>query len=188
MPSEEKKQMKKVQCWITIDEWEKIETLGYTSPTTAVSTALAKLLEDPSSDPNRSNQIQKQDAQIKDLRDHNETLKRDLEDLKQLYSDPGRSDQIQTQKAQIQELSNHNETLKQDLEDLKQLYTDKDRSDQIKKQEAQILELRYHNESLKKDIEDLKQLYNNYMMQMQTLINQKVIEAPGAKKPWWRFW
>ena len=29
---------------------------------------------------------------------------------------------------------------------------------------------------------------NNYMLQMQTLINQKAIEAPGAKKPWWRFW
>ena len=26
------------------------------------------------------------------------------------------------------------------------------------------------------------------MMQVQTLINQKAIEAPGAKKPWWRFW
>ena len=23
---------------------------------------------------------------------------------------------------------------------------------------------------------------------LQTLINQKAIEAPGAKKPWWRFW
>jgi hypothetical protein len=23
---------------------------------------------------------------------------------------------------------------------------------------------------------------------MQTLINQKVIEAPGVRKPWWRFW
>jgi hypothetical protein len=25
------------------------------------------------------------------------------------------------------------------------------------------------------------------MLQMQTLINQRAIEAPGAKK-WWRFW
>jgi uncharacterized coiled-coil DUF342 family protein len=36
--------------------------------------------------------------------------------------------------------------------------------------------------------EDLKSMHNNYMLQMQTLINQKAIEAPGAKKPWWRFW
>jgi len=26
------------------------------------------------------------------------------------------------------------------------------------------------------------------MMQMQTLINQKPIEVPGVRKPWWRFW
>ena len=56
-------------------------------------------------------------------------------------------------------------------------------------------ELEKHNETLKKELEiasqreqDLKSMHNNYMMQMQTLINQKAIEAPGAKKTWWRFW
>jgi hypothetical protein len=56
-------------------------------------------------------------------------------------------------------------------------------------------ELEKHNKTLKKELEnasqreqDLKSMHNNYMMQMQTLINQKAIEAPGAKKPWWRFW
>jgi hypothetical protein len=48
--------------------------------------------------------------------------------------------------------------------------------------------LKDYNESLKKELEDLKSMHNNYMLQMQTLINQKAIEAPGAKKPWWRFW
>jgi chromosome segregation ATPase len=38
------------------------------------------------------------------------------------------------------------------------------------------------------DKEDLKTTHTNYMMQIQTLINQKAIEVPGAKKPWWRFW
>lgn len=36
--------------------------------------------------------------------------------------------------------------------------------------------------------DDLKETHRNYMLQMQTLINQKAIEAPGAKKPWWQFW
>ena len=56
-------------------------------------------------------------------------------------------------------------------------------------------ELEKHNKTLKKELEnasqreqDLKSMHNNYMMQMQTLINQKAIVAPGAKKPWWRFW
>jgi hypothetical protein len=53
--------------------------------------------------------------------------------------------------------------------------------------------LKDHNETLKAEIERagqdkeaIQNLYNNYMLQMQTLINQKAIEAPGAKKK--RFW
>jgi hypothetical protein len=42
-------------------------------------------------------------------------------------------------------------------------------------------------EELKKDKDTIQNLYNNYMLQMQTLINQKSIEAPGMKK-WWKFW
>ena len=56
-------------------------------------------------------------------------------------------------------------------------------------------ELEKHNETLKEELakasqdkEDLKETHKNYMIQVQTLINQKAIEAPGAKKPWWQFW
>jgi chromosome segregation ATPase len=45
-----------------------------------------------------------------------------------------------------------------------------------------------YNTTLKQELEDTKELHRNYMLQMQTLITQKQIEAPGAKKPWWRFW
>jgi len=54
--------------------------------------------------------------------------------------------------------------------------------------QARNEELEKHIETLKKELEDLKSMQNNYMLQMQTLINQKAIEAPGTKKPWWRFW
>ena len=54
--------------------------------------------------------------------------------------------------------------------------------------QARNEELEKHIETLKKELEDLKSMQNNYMLQMQTLITQKAIEAPGAKKPWWRFW
>jgi len=53
---------------------------------------------------------------------------------------------------------------------------------------ARFEELERHNATLKNDLEKLQNLYNNYMLQMQTLINQKAIEVPGVKKPWWRFW
>lgn len=42
-------------------------------------------------------------------------------------------------------------------------------------------------EQAHRDKDDIKNLYDNYMRQMQTLIQQKAIESPGAKK-WWEFW
>jgi hypothetical protein len=39
-----------------------------------------------------------------------------------------------------------------------------------------------------KELDNLKAMHNNHMLQMPTLINQKTIEEPGAKKAWWQFW
>ncbi len=54
---------------------------------------------------------------------------------------------------------------------------------------ARIDELKAHNETLKKDLdharqdkEDLKKTFDNYMVQVQTLINQKAVEASEEKK------
>jgi Arc/MetJ-type ribon-helix-helix transcriptional regulator len=58
----------------------------------------------------------------------------------------------------------------------------------LEEKDKQIRGTEQHIEALKKEIENIKQVHNNYMMQMQVLINQKVIEAPGAKKRWWQFW
>lgn len=49
-------------------------------------------------------------------------------------------------------------------------------------------ELQAHNDTLKQDLQTLKDIHNNYMLQMQSLINQRAIEAPGTKKPWWKVW
>jgi len=65
----------------------------------------------------------------------------------------------------------------------------------IEEKDKRISDLKEELEKAGRDKEDLKQTYNklqdtynSYMAQMQTLIKQKSIEAPGAKKPWWRFW
>jgi molecular chaperone GrpE (heat shock protein) len=114
MTTEDRKNQKKIQCWIASSTWEQIEELGYTSPTTAVTIAFEKL-------------------------------------LKESQEDNAGSQEIPILKSRLEELEKHNETLK-------------------------------------KELEISQETHRNYMMQMQTLINQKVIEAPGAKKPWWRFW
>jgi molecular chaperone GrpE (heat shock protein) len=114
MTTEDRKNQKKIQCWIASSTWEQIEELGDTSPTTAVTIAFEKL-------------------------------------LKESQEDNAGSQEIPILKSRLEELEKHNETLK-------------------------------------KELEISQETHRNYMMQMQTLINQKVIEAPGAKKPWWRFW
>ncbi len=53
---------------------------------------------------------------------------------------------------------------------------------------ARLEELEKHNGTLKKELEISQETHRNYMMQVQTLINQKAIEAPGNKKPWYKFW
>jgi TolA-binding protein len=58
----------------------------------------------------------------------------------------------------------------------------------VPEMEKRLEEAQNQIEDLKKDKEDLIEMYNKHVIQVQTLINQKAIEAPGAKKPWWRFW
>jgi len=66
---------------------------------------------------------------------------------------------------------------------------------QVREQREHVETLKIHNETLKAELEkagqdkdDIKKTFDNYMVQVQTLINQKAIEAPGNKKTWWRFW
>ena len=56
-------------------------------------------------------------------------------------------------------------------------------------------EAQKHIETLKNELDRANQdkqmlsdMYNSHVLQVQTLINQKSIEAPGAKKPWWKIW
>ena len=121
MTGEEPKSQKKIQCWISLSTWDKIEALGYTSPTLAVTKAFELLLQDPSKNTNGSTE---------------------------------------------------NPELKARIEEKDKQITEKDR----------------HIDTLKGELEGLRNMHTNYMLQIQTLINQKAIEAPGAKKPWWRFW
>jgi hypothetical protein len=57
--------------------------------------------------------------------------------------------------------------------------------------DTRIMDLQKQNEQLKvKDsqIEKLSETIQAQAIHIQSLINQKAVEAPGAKKPWWRFW
>jgi hypothetical protein len=135
MTTEEKK---KIQAWIPISLWIKIDQMGFTSQTEAVTQAFKNLLSDQDRskiDQTRSNTDQIRSNEINEL-----------------------SNVLNEKDKRLQEIQEHNETLKIELGKAHQ------------------------------DKEAIQNLYDNYMRQMQTLITQKAIEAPGAKKPWWRFW
>ncbi len=88
---------------------------------------------------------------------------------------------------------NHN--LKNEVQRLTLALQDTPDPSELAQLKARYEELKKHNETLKAELEstrqreqDLKKTFDNYMVQVQTLINQKAVEAPGSKKPWWRFW
>ena len=135
MTAEEKK---KIQAWIPVSIWIKIDQMGFTSQTEAVTQAFKNLI----SDQNRS-KIDQTGSNTDQIR----------------YSEINELSTVLSEKdKRLQEIQEHNETLKIELEKAHQ------------------------------DKAAIQNLYDNYMRQMQTLITQKTIEAPGAKKPWWRFW
>jgi len=64
-----------------------------------------------------------------------------------------------------------------------------------KEDNGRFNEAQKHIETLKtelgranQDKQILSDMYNSHVLQVQTLINQKSIEAPGEKKPWWKIW
>jgi hypothetical protein len=57
---------------------------------------------------------------------------------------------------------------------------------QVKAQQEHIETLKIELDRANKNADDIKGMYDKHVLQVQTLINQQAIEAPGAKKK--RFW
>ena|GEM_PF-1635076 len=90
-----------------------------------------------------------------------------------------------------------NQELKNKMKETENKFEDEQKQNQELQRELQIRieEVQQKIKDLQKELEKaerreiyFEEMHNNYMMQVQTLINQKQIVAPGAKKPWWRFW
>lgn len=93
------------------------------------------------------------------------------------------------------QLETENENLKSEIERLNVSLQEAPDRGEFSRLQARSEELEKHNSTLKgelekahRDKETTQNLYDNYMRQMQTLIQQKAIEAPGEKKKWWKFW
>ena len=64
----------------------------------------------------------------------------------------------------------------------------KTNSELVTSQQARIESLEEQLKVKDTQIEKLTDTMQAQAVQVQTMIQQRAIEAPGAKKPWWRFW
>ena len=202
MPEEKRK----INCWIPVSLYEKIGSGGYENTTQAVIKALEKLFDDPQEDTKGSSKntegykqdiegyiqdiaaLTAENAQLKeDISGHQKDIAGYKKDLERIQKDLGQD--ITGYKEDIKALQAENVKLKDSLQEARE-------PGELLQLRAKSEELEKHNETLKADIEkasqdkeDLKQMHNNYFLQVQTLINQKAIEAPGEKKKaWYKFW
>jgi chromosome segregation ATPase len=113
--------------------------------------------------------------------------------LKKELSEPTKmSEDIQNADMKVQRLTQELQKNVSDLQvmqatfkGIQRLTEEKDK--QIEEKNKHIETLREELEKAHQDKDNIQNLYDNYMRQMQTLIQQKTIEAPGEKK-WWQFW
>lgn len=92
------------------------------------------------------------------------TLQSRINELQEQVTDKNRQNEIR-----VKELQSYNEIL-------------------VKEYQVQIQELYAQLHTKDAQIEKINENMQAQAIHLQTLLNQKAIEAPGAKKPWWRFW
>jgi chromosome segregation ATPase len=174
MPPEEKH---KINVWLLESLWKQVEVLGYDSTTKATIAAFEALVSQNTIGSNKEALGSSKEVlgSLREVEEYKQDITRYEENIKVLNAEiaklteilsnsPDPADLAQA-RARYEEIEKHNGTLIKDL----------DKAERDK-------------EDLKITYNKLQDTYNNYMAQMQTLIKQKVVEASGAKKPWWRFW
>jgi chromosome segregation ATPase len=160
MPEEKKRSGRKVNAWIPDDLYFKVDDLKYRTWTEAIVSGLELLVKSTGKVQTEESEVQSstENSTLDDSRVQGNTNKSTVDDLEVQKVRIESTGEIRELRARVEGLQDHNETLKTELEKAGQRE------------------------------EDLKETHRNYMLQVQTLINQKAIEAPGAKKPWWQFW
>jgi predicted RNase H-like nuclease (RuvC/YqgF family) len=208
MPEEKRK----INAWIPVSLYNKLETAGYENITQALIKALERFFEDPEKDTKGSKEniigyiqdIEGYKQKIETLTTENIQLKEDLKGYLQntegYLQDTERykKDLERIQKGYNQDITGYKESIKAlntEITRLKESLANSPDISEFFRLQARSEELERHNQTLKEELnkaerdkEDLKATYNNYFLQVQTLINQKAIEAPGNKKKWYKFW
>ena len=153
----------KVKTKVPLDLWKKVEVLGFDGPDKAIISGLEKLV----SDPELNIYGKEQGIRIQELKNGLENEQR-------------RNQELQSKIPELEKRFESEQRRNQELQKELEL--------RMEETQKQIKDLQKELEKAERREIYFEEMHNNYMMQVQTLINQKQIVAPGAKKPWWRFW
>ena len=159
MTAEDRSDYKKIQVWVPLKIWDKVVSMGYSSPTETVLKALQLLTTDSQETPASIDigelkaRVEEKDTRIRELQ---EQMK--VNDMHQQNRIDDLKTQIQTFHDQLQ--------VKDD-----QLHT---KDEQIKDQNENMHKQAVHIQSL---------------IQENSRLNTKLLpEEIEKKSPWWRFW
>jgi len=152
---------RKLCVWVPDNLYSNVVNAGYVSPTSAVIQGFERLLADDTCQQETSTII----ANYTNLLTENSDLKKEIERLSSALL--GAPKQIEL----IELRANHI--------GIQRLVEEKD--ELIRNLESQLLDVK---EQMRVKDHQLEA----QAIHLQTVLNQKSIEAPGAKKPWWRFW
>lgn len=202
MPEEKRK----INAWIPVSLYDKLETAGYDNITQALTKALEKFFEDPQEDITGYKQDMEriQEGYRKDIEGYlqditrykqgiealtaeKNKMKEDLSEYHRIHD--GYKQDISGYIQDIKALQSENVKLKDGLTkapDLVEFVQLQARYEAIKmvleEKDKRIEGLENDMKKADHDKEDLKTTYNNYFLQVQTLINQKAIGASTEKE------
>jgi chromosome segregation ATPase len=165
MPSEEKQ---KINVWIPRSLWKQIESLGHDSPTKATIAAFEALVLQEEKGSN-----QEEIGSIKEaLGRAQEEVRKYQEAFRKLQEEIGRYQE------KVKDLE-----ARPDLVTFAQLQARYEGLQEIIKEKDKSIE-RLENDLMKagQREEDLKQIHNNYMLQVQSLINARALSAPSGSR------
>lgn len=195
MPEEKRK----LNAWIPVSLYSKLESAGYDNITQALIKALEKFFEDTQEDiTGYAQDIEGYKQDIEALAAENTQLKESIAGY-QKDIEGSKKDLERIHEGHEQDVTGYKENIKalnSEIERLKNVILEAPDPLDLARMQARSEELEKHNLTLKGEMEkahqdkdDIKNLYDNYMRQMQTLINQKAIETPKDKrKPFWKIW
>jgi predicted RNase H-like nuclease (RuvC/YqgF family) len=193
---------RKINCWIPVSLYEKIEQAGYESVTQAVIEGLERILEDPERIQKGSNKDTEEYLKdIKALTAENTKLKEDLSEYEKDISEykqdieGSRKDLERIQEGYKQDITGYTESIKAldtEISRLRKSLANSPDPVEFAETRANLTGLQRLTEEKDKRIEDLTRevgTLNGFAHYFKN-VDVKQIEAPATekKKPFWKIW